>query len=143
MAQDLRMGKAARLTKDKPLCKICKSAWHYQTFCPSKPKKPVRATQKPLKRTPIKKMGKHATKWQTTRRQWLKANKAEWYECYLCKTMVSHRAMQLDHVESRARRPDLRYEPSNLKPVHSWCNKNKGSLSVDEYRKLQDDLKNA
>ena len=137
------MGKPARLTRDKPLCKLCKSPYHYKTFCNLKPKKTPQRSQKPLKRTPIKKTGKHASLWQKARTRWLKANKKEWYVCYLCKTMVSHRAMQLDHVESRTRRPDLRYELSNLKPVHSICNRQKGSLSVEEYRELQRDLKNA
>lgn len=27
------------MTANKPLCKICKSIWHYQTFCPRKRQK--------------------------------------------------------------------------------------------------------
>ena len=44
----------------KPLCKICDSPYHYQSFCPQKPKKPI-AVNKPLKRTPLKRTGFEST----------------------------------------------------------------------------------
>lgn len=122
-------------------CTICETHTHFTFQCFNKPKKAIRATQKPLKRSPIKKTGKHAKKWQSTRTQWLKQNKGEWFTCYLCNKMVSRRSMHLDHVEARSRRPDLRYEMSNIKPVHARCNLDKGSLSVEQYKNLQNELR--
>ena|ERR1700751_2246848 len=106
-------------------CKICGSLSHYQTFCPRKPRKPI-------KRTRIKPIGKIGKQWMDTRAQWLKLNNPP-YTCHYCGCELSIFSVTLDHLHARSRRPDLRNELDNLVPSCMLCNVNKGSLSHDEY----------
>lgn len=41
--------------------------------------------------------------------------------------------MELDHVLSRSRHPELTFDEQNLKPSCHDCNYAKGSLSLEEY----------
>lgn len=47
------------------------------------------------------------------------------YVCYICKREVPY--LMAEHVKSKARRPDLRTDPDNLKPTCAECNRAKGS----------------
>lgn len=83
---------------------------------------------------PMKKIGKVTKHWISTRNQWVKNNPpdhAGYYVCYLCNRPVHIDEMELDHRQSRSRRPDLRFEQSNLSPTHHTCNTEKGSKSID------------
>jgi 5-methylcytosine-specific restriction endonuclease McrA len=62
---------------------------------------------------------------------------AEQYECYLklvpgCLRVMTPEQTTLDHVKSRSRYPQLRYDLSNLRPTCWPCNRYKGSLDLDE-----------
>lgn len=80
----------------------------------------------------MKSMGKQGQKWLRTRAQWIKEN-PEPYFCYYCKEQLMLNELELDH--SRSRRPDLRFEMTNLVPSCHRCNTAKGSRSADEYLK--------
>lgn len=85
---------------------------------------------------PIKKSGKYGQKWLYTRRLWIAhnpPNHSGYYQCHYCTTLIPRAEMTLDHKESRSRRPDLRYELSNLVPCCAADNERKGSRSHDEY----------
>lgn len=47
--------------------------------------------------------------------------------CWMCHKWVHIDDMELDHIISRSRRPDLRYVHSNLAPSCHDCNTKKGS----------------
>jgi 5-methylcytosine-specific restriction endonuclease McrA len=68
--------------------------------------------------------------WERTRQKWFKENPPNfegYYVCYLCEKWVSVKEITLDHVIPRSRRPDLKYEMSNLQPACWDCNYIKGS----------------
>lgn len=77
--------------------------------------------------------GKYGKLWEKTRREWVKQNPSNhegFYTCYICYRWVPSQEMELDHVLSRSRRPDLRYEADNLRPTCSVCNTQKGSREM-------------
>lgn len=120
-------------TPKKP-CKFCKRMGHYSYQCYANPKKV-------LKRTPIKKHGKHAKQWLITRATWIRKNppklQGQFWECYLqihprCPKLVDIKHLTLDHIVSRSRDPSLRYTASNLRPSCMPCNELKGSRGLDE-----------
>lgn len=86
-----------------------------------------------LRRKPIKRVGKIAKKWIETRNEWIRLNPGPW-TCYLCSKSLDIDTLTLDHVKSRSRRPDLRFELSNLQPACLSCNVDKGSRDIDELR---------
>lgn len=75
--------------------------------------------------------------WLATRRAWFKANEADLYICYLCGKWMLKNETTLDHIQSRSRHPELRFELSNLDTLCYPCNQRKGSLSLDEMRLKQ------
>lgn len=77
--------------------------------------------------------GKTSIKWLQTRRQWFREHKADSYNCFYCGRFLLRNEVELDHYESRSRRPDLRFELSNLVPACHKHNTDKGSRSGDEY----------
>lgn len=101
-------------------CKHCESENHLSIQCFKRPKRVIKA-------------GRVANRWQTTRRQWFKANQRESYSCHYCGRFLLKNEVELDHYLSRSRRPDLRFELSNLVPSCHRCNQEKGSMSGDEY----------
>ena len=122
------------LTMPKP-CRHCSSEKHSSTFCYQAPRKKIEI------RKALKRIGKIGTRWIETRHEWIKANppKDSYYTCYLkispiCLRKMTTQEMTLDHVMSRTRRPDLRFDFSNLKPCCAPCNVEKGSREVDELR---------
>lgn len=77
-----------------------------------------------------------------TRNEWIKANatKDGTWECYLkisplCLGSLTIDTLTLDHVKSRSRHPELRFDLNNLKPCCSPCNTHKGSRYVEEMEK--------
>lgn len=90
---------------------------------------------------PIKKWGKHAERWRYVRAKWLlehPPNHEGYYFCYICGRAMTREEVTLDHMESRSRRPHLRYDENNLAPCCGPCNNEKGSLSVVEYKNLKE-----
>ena len=87
-------------------------------------------------RKPLNQMGKQGKKWQTTRRQWLRDNPGPYF-CYLCGSLLLQSEVTLDHVTSRSRAPELRYEQSNLRSCCWSCNSQKSSLSVEQFKKMK------
>lgn len=120
-------------------CRVCDEFGHTPFYCPNKPRAILERKRK------LKVYGKYYKKFLKTKKQWFKDNPpdhAGYYYCYIpfCgkallppKSLEEGEVVQLDHVESRARRPDLRYEDSNLKPICAKHNSEKGSMSYDEY----------
>lgn len=121
----------------KKTCKFCGSEAHTQFYCSKRPRKALKIQRK------LKSEGKHSSLWKATRREWILQNPpdhAGYYYCYICSRAISkgkpeyaHGRMTLDHIKSRSRYPELRYQLSNLAPCCHWCNSDKGSLSLEEY----------
>lgn len=116
-------------------CKHCESVQHTQFYCRLKPRKAI-------KRTRLKRVGKVTNKWIATRKVWVKNNPPDangnWH-CYLqiapdCHITVNAETLNVDHIKSRVRRPDLRFDQSNLNAACSPCNKLKGSRDLEEVK---------
>ena len=115
---------------ETPHCKACDQIGHTPFNCPRRPRPPL----KPSKG--FRKSGKYGNKWKLTRKRWLILNPPNhegYYFCYIDGKPVSKEEVELDHVESRTRRPDLRYTLSNIRPICHYHNQDKGSLSLSEY----------
>ena len=75
-----------------------------------------------------------------TKREWLRLNPPDergTWTCYLqissaCPIKLTASTLNLEHVKSKARYPELRYDLNNIKPACSPCNKLKGSRDVEE-----------
>lgn len=106
-------------------CKFCGAIGHTQFNCKIKPRKP-------MQRSRMKKMGKHYYAWIETRDRWLEQHKAPYYTCYICGKLLTRSQLTLDHIKSRGRHPELRYELSNLAPCCWECNIAKGSKDIEE-----------
>lgn len=111
-----------------PKCSYC-SGEHYSINCFNKPRRPIRKASK-----------KYVFKKQQTDRLWYELNppdeKGRWF-CYLgispeCKVVLTRSTITLEHVKSKARHPDLRFEVTNLRPACAPCNALKGSLDWDD-----------
>lgn len=81
----------------------------------------------------------HALLWKRARDEWFAAHPAKTYECYLriapsCPRTMTKDETTLDHVKSRGRHPELRYEQSNLRPCCWPCNTMKGSRDLEEVK---------
>lgn len=113
----------------RKLCKACGSQWHYKTFCPY------------IRKKAIKKIGKQAKLNQEDRMKWLATNPPDAYgewKCYLnisphCFRRVDIGTLNIEHVRSKVRRPDLRHDLSNMKPACPACNALKGSKDVENF----------
>lgn len=113
----------------QPICKHCGSETHYSLMCFQKPRKKIH----PVSSTTYFKRKK-------MRRAWFEKNppdgKGVWI-CYLqispnCPKKVTYSTINLEHVKSKVRYPELRYDLDNIKPACSFCNTLKGSKDVDE-----------
>lgn len=133
----------------KKPCKHCKLTGHFPYQCRLNPKKIIKRTtgiarsNKPLKRTRLKKVGKHTKQWLTTRATWVRHNpppiEGQYWICYLqihpwCPVRLDIEHLTLDHVVSRSRDPSKRYSADNLKPACKYCNAEKGSRSLDQVK---------
>lgn len=109
-------------------CPVCGSVWHSKMY--HKPRKPIKHESTATK-------GKR----QQTAREWHEANPPDknglWY-CYISKHPLCPKALNIDtlvleHDLSKARRPDLIHDITNIHPACAYDNKAKGSLSAQEY----------
>lgn len=78
----------------------------------------------------MRQIGKVGKEWLRTRREWVKLNRPNhqgYYVCCICGKWVPEKAMQLDHILSRSRHPELRFDLTNLQPSCGPCNQKKGS----------------
>lgn len=122
------------------LCKHCGSSLHSSLMCFYKARQPLRKTS-----------NKSGAKYAKMRREWfLRPENApdeegQWL-CYLgispeCTFTVNRLTLNLEHVRSRVRHPELKFDPDNLMPACSACNQVKQSLDledlVDKYPHLQ------
>lgn len=83
----------------------------------------------------MRRIGPKTKKWLSTRRAWLKNNPPNhegYYECYICDRWIPKTLIQLDHVKSRSRHPELIFEQTNLRPICGKCNALKGSKDLEE-----------
>lgn len=82
-----------------------------------------------MKRSRINPIGKIGKRWIEFRKQWLKDNPSKdgYYICAGCGYPVHEEEVVLDHILPRSFRPDLRFDPSNIQPMHWHCNSEKGS----------------
>lgn len=110
-----------------PVCKFCNEPGHSKFTCRLKPHKPITAR---VRLKPLGKAGKRTVaavaKWKRTQ----PPNHQGYFECYLCHKWVTY--LEAEHVKSKARHPDLRTDPNNLKPACSSCNSLKGSNDARE-----------
>lgn len=119
-------------------CKICGSDLHYQTFCHLKKKKWLKTESKTAK-----------TRRVAMQIKWEKLNPPDadgYWDCYLqisekCLRRVSKYTMTKEHVQPRVKRPDLKYSVDNIRPACSWCNKLKGSQSLEQLAVIYPHLK--
>lgn len=124
---------------NKKHCVFCDEMGHTQFYCPVKP------------RDILKNKGKYTKKWTYTRARWLLDHPPDdngFYYCIVCgKPLVKHRIFEhanyeivtLDHIISRSRAPELRYDSDNLVPMCLEHNHDKGSLDLKEYHdKIQE-----
>ncbi len=81
---------------------------------------------------PLKKIGPITRKWIETRKDWIVKNPGPW-NCYICNKNLGINSMELDHIKSRSRYPELRYDLENLAPCCHTCNQEKGSLDLEQF----------
>lgn len=117
------------LKNPKNMCKFCGKTDHTSLMCLKKPRRPIK-----------KESAKTLSKRTATRREWFKLNppddKGVWV-CYLqispeCPIKLTRSTITLEHVRSKVRAPELKYDINNLRPACGYCNKLKGSLDLNE-----------
>jgi 5-methylcytosine-specific restriction endonuclease McrA len=118
------------------LCGYCEGVGHSAFNCTVKPRKRLVSKTQLRPRKRMKKVGKVTKRWFEIREKWLEQNKAEFYVCHYCPTVMTRSQLTLDHYKSRGRHPELRYVLTNLVPACAFDNAQKGSLDGDEYIEL-------
>ena len=108
-------------------CRYCQLEGHTALMCYARPRRTLVAKKK------IRQLGREGQKWLKTRAGWFAANPADHYECYLCGEYLAKSETTLDHKLNRASHPELRHDPNNLFPCCMRCNKDKGSMSYDDF----------
>ncbi len=75
-------------------------------------------------------------KWQRTKIKWFAVNPPieGYYLCWLCNQLMKPEKVTLDHVADWATYPEYRYELSNLRPAHQFCNNERTSKQLDKLR---------
>lgn len=110
-------------------CKYCEGTDHTSLMCFNKPRRPIKP-----------KSDKTARLEQETRQLWFALNppneRGLWY-CYLriapdCWNKLTRTTIQLEHVQSKARYPERKYDVTNLMPACGPCNKMKGSRDLED-----------
>lgn len=127
-------------TLKRSTCKGCGSEWHTFWKCPYKERKlTLYKPRKPLRTESVKSRRKRTI----TYKQWIKLNPPDEYgmwDCYLqistmCPMRLTRQLLTLEHVYPKVKRPDLKYEPRNIKSACAFCNKMKGSRTIDKLAK--------
>lgn len=83
----------------------------------------------------MRRIGKKTKQWLAFRKKWLRhhlPNHQGFYECYICLKWVRQDEVELDHVKSRSRHPELVFDEDNIKPICHDCNTRKGSKDYEE-----------
>lgn len=101
------------------------------------PYKGFKAKPKPMRREAVKARQRRLE----TTSEWDKANPPDLYghwHCYipkhqLCPRILTEKTLVREHDLSKARRPDLKHDITNMYPACSYDNKAKGSMSAEEY----------
>lgn len=93
----------------------------------------ARPKNRMLPRKTMKRIGKQGQKWLRVRKEWFDNHPASLYVCFYCLDSLKPTVTTLDHMVSRGRAPELRWEDDNLIPCCYRDNKNKGSRSAEEY----------
>lgn len=131
-------------------CKWCKSPLHTAFYCFKKPRKEiVRVSRRSLstsfkvkKQKAINKIGPRARQWNKTSKLWKQTNPPDSRGFWYCrvggaaltdKKDVEALRLNICHIESRARRPDLAFNLDNLFAGCPLHNKEQGSRSLKEY----------
>jgi len=81
-------------------------------------------------RKPIQRVGKQGRKTINAVAKWKRTQKPThegYFICYICSKWVPY--LEAEHVKSKARHPNRRTDPTNLKPTCDDCNRKK--LSKD------------
>lgn len=110
-------------------CKHCGSDQHASLMCFQRPRKPLQSKRKLLNR-----VGPVTARWIETRHQWIAAHVTATgtWNCYLCGRELTLDTLTLDHIKSRSRHPELRFDLTNLAPCCIGCNTRKGSKDLEE-----------
>lgn len=122
-------------------CGYCESLNHWPYQCYRNPYlkkygwKGSKNFDNPKTRKTLKSRGKGWLIWEKTRKQWFIENAADYYVCYLCRKGLMPYETTLDHIKPRSSHPELREEMSNLAPCCTKCNRDKGSQSLENYKK--------
>ena len=119
-------------------CRYCGDTSHTQFYCRLKPRAAIKAKKRPAA------IGKYGKQWLITRATWFERNPAERYECYLqispyCLGTMAQAETTLDHIQSRSRHPELRFDLDNLAPCCGPCNEAKGSKDLKQVMGLDDE----
>lgn len=83
----------------------------------------------------MRSVGKKGREWLAFRRRWIKnhpPNHQGFYVCYMCGKWVIPSEMELDHMKSRSRYPELAFDEHNIRPSCHKCNQKKGSRDLEE-----------
>lgn len=131
--------KSARLPKP---CTYCGALGHTSMGCLKKPRKPLKATKR------IRRVGKVTKKQMEFNKAWLDSIPDDKLYCFYClhigvKHLLTREEAQPEHFMSRARHPDLRYDPYNMVVSCQPHNKAKGSLDGFDYLKILEKEKNS
>lgn len=118
---------------------MCGSIWHTAFLCKYKPNATFKTTKYRMRPESPKSRRRRLKMAQ----EWFRGNPPDAngnWECYLqistlCPKKLNRTTITLEHVHAKVRRPDLKYVSANLKPSCSFCNKMKGSRSVQELAK--------
>ena|ERR1019366_3790055 len=122
------------------ICTFCGKFGHYQTFCRSKPNKAIKQASTPIRKESVKSRGRRIE----TANKWFKKNPPDedghWI-CYLqisslCPVKLDRGMLSLEHVEPKVKRPDLKYNTDNIRPSCSFCNKMKGSRTLEQLARI-------
>lgn len=116
----------------KQYCDNC-GITHTSLQCFKKPRAALK------NRKAINRFGKEYGKWRETRGAFIQANPPDQYGFWYCALNLSEHCLRrmdidqltVDHIVPRSRSPELRHEQSNLQPACLYCNKEKGSKTVD------------
>lgn len=112
-------------------CKHCRKDGHTAFNCPQRPRKTLQT------KTRLK-SGRYTAAYRRLREEFFEYHEKDVYYCFYCKHIgldnpMPRKTTQVEHFYSKARRPDLRFEMSNLVPSCSYHNKDKGSMNGPEY----------
>ena len=113
-----------------PTCGYCGEVGkHYSWLCLKKPNKALRQEAPKSKR-----------RRQEVAAIWFQTNPPDergFWTCYLqisplCPRRVNRATINLEHVKPRSKNPELKYDPSNIRPACESCNKLKASWTLEQ-----------